>query len=189
MSEEIWKPIPQHPNYEISNVGNIRRVVGFYIKKYKDGSVRKTKHRGGLLSLRRSGRRSAQNTKTYYYVQCLDGKYVYNHRLVAEAFVPNPNNYPQVNHINGNKLDNRVENLEWVTPQMNVDHAVKNKLIRVGVRHQYAKLDPEKVSYLREWYKKPGRIRRPKAIELAKKFNCSTATIYSAAKGELYTCY
>ena len=73
-------------------------------------------------------------------------KQFYVHRLIAEYFIPNPNNLPQVNHIDGNKLNNSLDNLEWVTVQDNVIHAYKNGLInfRYGENHpNYGKFGSE----------------------------------------------
>lgn len=77
------------------------------------------------------------------------------HRLVAKYFVPNPENKPQVNHINGLKSDNRFENLEWVTARENIVHAVVNGLNR-GVRGSQqgqSKLNDEKVIEIKRMIK------------------------------------
>ena len=88
---KIWKPLQKFENdYYISDYGDI-----FSIYKNKIINPYITKH-------------------SYYRIGLKDNKKYLIHRLVAETFIPNPENKPQVNHINGNKQDNRVENLEWI---------------------------------------------------------------------------
>lgn len=74
-------------------------------------------------------------------------KYVNVHRLIASCFIPNPQNLPEVNHIDGNKLNNQVENLEWVTTRQNQLHA-----IAMGVSSRL-KLSYEKAERIRELFK------------------------------------
>lgn len=106
MINEVWKEINDFSNYEVSNFGKIRNKKTLQELKY--GLVRGYPHID-LYSLK--------NRKNYYI-----------HRLVAELFVPNPENKPQVNHIDGNKLNNNVNNLEWVTESENIIHGIKTGL-------------------------------------------------------------
>lgn len=88
------------------------------------------------------------NGKGYLRVK-IEGKLRFVHRLVAEKYIPNPNNYEQVNHKDGNKINNCVDNLEWVSNQVNRDHAVKTGLHLQGEDCPWAKLNWEKVEYIR----------------------------------------
>ena len=85
----------------------------------------------GLIRSRLSNKLMSvqDNGRGYKYTKLLSKKHVYYHRVVADAFIPNPNNLPQVNHINGIKSDNRVENLEWCDNSYNHAHAKKLGLL------------------------------------------------------------
>ena len=80
------------------------------------------------------------------------GKLRFVHRLVAIKYLPNPENKPQVNHIDGNKTNNRVENLEWVTNKVNREHAVKNHLHASGDKCPWAKFSAKDVVEIRKLY-------------------------------------
>lgn len=100
----------------------------------------------------------------------LGGKLVFVHRLVAELYVPNPENKPQVNHKDGNKRNNSADNLEWVSNQENRNHAIKNGLHLQAEACSWAKLDWGKVHFIRN---------HPEIskTDLAKLFKVSRSTI------------
>lgn len=127
--EEIWKPIKGFEGlYEISSRGRLK-------------SYKKTP-KGQILKL--------HNKKGDYFKVSLQGKGKHNrsvsvHRLVAEHFLPNPHNLPQVNHIDGNKQNNMADNLEWCTPTQNVRHSLKmhpNQLTGMIMFNKYGKTKP-----------------------------------------------
>ena len=106
----------------------------------RDGKVI-NKHTGHTLAPQPNG-------KGYLRVS-IGKKLMFIHRLVAEKYIPNPENKPQVNHKDGNKLNNCVDNLEWVTNQENRNHAVDNDLQVAGERCSWAKLTEENVKEIR----------------------------------------
>ena len=120
---EVWKDIKGYEGlYQVSNYGRVKSLP-----KYKK------QWRGGLITVKERILKLHSQGTGYYNIQLFKNgicEYRYIHRLVAEAFLPNPNNLPCVNHKNENPSDNFVENLEWCTNGYNVNYGTRN--IRVA---------------------------------------------------------
>lgn len=121
------------------------------------------------------------------------------HRLIAITFIENPNNYNVINHKDGNKLNNNIENLEWCTQSQNQIHAIKNRLWKVSDKHRKSasiqgklkrKLTPEQVREIRSLYKKGEPLKKTQggksSLELAKMYGVSKPVILKIVKNETY---
>lgn len=118
MKNEIWKNVKNYENiYQISNLGRVKSLE------------RTINDNGGIRILKEKILKQSIHYHGYLYV-ILNKKKKYVHRLVAEAFLDNQNNYKEVNHKDGNKQNNRVDNLEWCTRSYNVLHSYKTGLLK-----------------------------------------------------------
>ncbi|MBQ3502364.1 MAG: HNH endonuclease [Clostridia bacterium] len=171
MMNEIWKKLV-YPNitdaqnhYEISSNGRLKN-----------------------LKTNRILKPSMVNTG-YYTVRITLGsrnlkKHIIIHKAVAYTFLPNVYNYPEVNHKDGNKLNNNVENLEWCSSHYNQIHKYKNGLFDKnkikGINNHESKLNNDQVKFIRTHYKYKDKTYN--AIALAKMMGVSKTTIYSIIK-------
>lgn len=118
---EEWRDVEGYEGiYQVSNLGRVKSLVGYnghvYIKREK--------------ILKNSLKDSGSGYKRYGVTLSVKGKikHCMVHKLVAKAFIPNPNNYEVINHKDGNSLNNHIDNLEWCTVSYNLQHAYNTKL-------------------------------------------------------------
>lgn len=163
------KKIKNYEHYEIDEEGNVYNLL---TGKKLQGSIGENGYKYYRLS--------KSNKKKMYYA----------HRLVAEAFIPNPNQYPVVNHIDGNKLNNSVTNLEWTTYSDNIEKAHKNNLFsKRHLKELYTKDLPEEIwlqvpNYSAYYISTYGRIRNIKTnLILKPSITCGYYKVRLSNKG------
>ena len=176
--QEEWKPIKDFENsYEVSNMGRIKSLER---KVYRGEVILHKKER--ILNTYFTSR-GYYTVKLYYGNRKFKSKPV--HRLVAQEFLYNPNTYPQINHRDGNRENNNVNNLEWCTISMNTQHAydtgLKHPENYMGEANVTSKLNNEKVRLIREKYEQGVSYK-----ELSREFNVVQGTIGFVVKRQTW---
>lgn len=183
---EIWKDIDGFEGtYQVSNYGRVKsldRIVeqpnpqgtGVSRRILKGQIIKPKLTQFGYLEQRLFNRHTGQS------------KSIRVHQLVARAFISNPENKPQINHIDGEKANNRVENLEWCTAKENIVHANKNGLttFHFGENHHNTKITADDVRYIRTNHKY--RDKEFSADALGRKFKVCTQTILNIVNRKVW---
>jgi hypothetical protein len=180
--DEIWKDITGYEGlYQVSNLGNVRSLDKTVHAKSRNGNDFTQTYKGRILS------QELINTNAYRVSLCKDGhvERFLTHRLVAQEFIPNPENKPEINHKNGNRAKDDIDNLEWCTHPENMHHAYNTGLQvpLFGENHQNCKISSEDIKFIRENYIPYNEEFGGKA--LAEKFNTHPRYIRRIVKMEI----
>jgi hypothetical protein len=170
MLHEEWRPVQIDHGYEVSSHGNVRsldRAVSC-----SNGVIRHRKGRSLVPSLNNYG---------YQHVNLSNRRIALVHRLVAEAFIENPEGLAEVNHKDCCKTNNSVGNLEWVSRRGNADHAKRNGLYLSGDRASWSKITNDQAVQAYEM-----RRRGMSFQDIGKAFSVSYTTIQRIASGKLF---
>ena len=164
--EEVWKDIAGFEGlYQVSNLGNVKRLISERV--FAERLIGRTIDRYGYVK-----RVLSKNGKNSYFTE---------HRLVAISFIDNPDDKATVNHINGIKTDNRVENLEWCTNKENTHHSIAIGLQdQKGIKHHKCKLTEEQVLEIRKIGFSQTRM------SLSKKYGVSRTNILGIIRGKFW---
>ena len=154
---ELWKPIKGYEGYyEVSNLGNIRSVDRMV--KHSKGGMRV--YKGSILT----PTLNVDGYETVHLSKFNVSRMKRVHRLVAEAFIPNPNNLPTVNHKDENKMNNSAENLEWMSIADNIKYSCCKSINQLSIDGEF----------IRNW---------DSASEVSKELNFNASNILRCCKG------
>lgn len=170
---EVWKPIPNQEGYEVSSFGNVRSVDRVVSITTKRGETTR-RYQGRLL------KQSFDGKGNYLHVGLGKRKIVNVHRLVAEAFIPNPLGLPEINHKDENKTNNRADNLEWCDHIYNNNYGSKRGATN-GSKNPMNKFSEEVVREIKATYI-PGDIEYG-VTGLARKYGMSQTHVCAIIKG------